>query len=134
MQNALKFIVATIVAIMLMMVVRSYAFTLYTVSDDGLQPTFRKGQRVLVNKLARSSIGVGDFVVFSQEGAASLGRIGAAPGDTITVGSEDYLIPTYCRKGCKCGDCALFLVEANGSQLLVAQGDIVGKAWRRSTK
>ncbi|MCR5130060.1 MAG: signal peptidase I [Prevotella sp.] len=130
MVNALKFIVATLIAILLMMVIRTYAFTLYTVPDDGLQPRFHKGQRVLVNKLSSATFNVGDYVVFNQEeqSGACLGEILSIPGDTIQIKGESYQIPTHCNAKHDCKACKIYLVEANGDKMLVARGDFVGKA------
>ena len=54
MRNAIKFILAVATAIILMLVVRAYAFTIYKVSNSNLNPVLKKNDRVLVNKLDRA--------------------------------------------------------------------------------
>ena len=73
MKQALKFLVALCVAIVILFAVRAYAFTIYTVPAD-LASVLRKGDRVLVNRMARDSFSRGDLVVFQRQGA-HVGRI-----------------------------------------------------------
>ena len=68
MKQALKFLVALCVAIVILFAVRAYAFTIYTVPAD-LASVLRKGDRVLVNRMARDSFSRGDLVVFQRQGA-----------------------------------------------------------------
>ena len=63
MKQALKFLVALCVAIVILFAVRAYAFTIYTVPAD-LASVLRKGDRVLVNRMARDSFSRGDLDVF----------------------------------------------------------------------
>ena len=50
MRSALKFVMALIVTILLMLAFRALVFTVYTVSGSGLEPCFVSGDRVLVNR------------------------------------------------------------------------------------
>ncbi len=50
MKSALKFVMALIVTILLMLAFRALVFTVYTVSGSGLEPCFVSGDRVLVNR------------------------------------------------------------------------------------
>ena len=92
------------VCTIVMLAIRAYAFTIFTVPDEGLKPVLRKGDRVLVNRMA-------------------------LPGDTITVKGEKYLIPNHCNAHCHCGTCQYLLLGIGRKQTLVQQGDIAGKAY-----
>lgn len=125
------------VCTIVMLAIRAYAFTIFTVPDEGLKPVLRKGDRVLVNRLARTDFKRGEVVLFGQQQQA-LGQVMALPGDTITVKGEKYLIPNHCNAHCHCGTCQYLLLGIGRKQTLVQQGDIAGKAyslfrWKRWT-
>lgn len=111
-----------------MLAIRAYVFTIFTVADEGLKPALRQGDRVLVNRLARTDFKVGEVVLFGRHRQA-LGRVMALPGDTIVVKGERYMIPKHCHERCTCGTCRCLLLGMGKQQTLVQQGDIVGKAY-----
>ena len=133
MSDVLKFIVALAACIVVMLVIRNYGLALYTVPDDSLQPMLSKGQRVLVNKLERSRLKQGDAVVFGNDGAPMAGRVVAVPGDTVSIDSVQFLIPTHCQADFDCDYCRLYLVETGRQQVLVPAGTVVGTVlrWRK---
>lgn len=133
MSDVLKFIVALAACIVVMLVIRNYGLALYTVPDDSLQPMLNKGQRVLVNKLERSRLKQGDAVVFGNDGATMAGRVVAVPGDTVSIDSVQFLIPTHCQADFDCDYCRLYLVETGRQQVLVPAGTVVGTVlrWRK---
>ena len=67
MKQALKFLVALCVAIVILFAVRARVFTLYTVPAD-LSSVLRKGDRVLVNHMVRDGFSRGNLVVFQRQG------------------------------------------------------------------
>ena len=94
---------------------------------SALPDLLHRGDRVLVNRLSRHTLGKGDLVVFSDS-CNYIGRIEATPGDTIIWEGEQFLIPNRCHPKCTCGECHIFLVNMGRGQSLVSRGDIVGKA------
>lgn len=65
MRQFAKFIVALGVFMVLFLAVRAFAFAIYTVPTD-VMPTLRKGDRVVVNKVAHATFERGDLMVFHQ--------------------------------------------------------------------
>lgn len=128
MRNALKFVLALIVAVALMLAVRAFVFTVYTVPSD-LTEQFRKGDRVAVNLLQRAPFRRGDVIVFGDS-IRMIGRIRAVPGDTLSYGRNRYVIPRRCCTRCPCPDCHLYLVNTGTSELLVHKRQIRGRAFR----
>lgn len=126
MNNTLRFVMALVVTILLMLTFRALVFTVYTVSGTTLEPCFADGDRVLVNRwsyglrtggggmfrYARwvgSRIERGDLAVFNNP-ADTARRISAkkalayyctgVPGDTIRIGGARVVVPgkdTPCR-------------------------------------
>ena len=99
-----KFLLALLVALVLMLCFRALAFTICTVEGEGLSPVFHRGDRVLVNRwsyglrvgggeglfsygrIGRRPISRGDLVAFENPKDASqvlICRCKALPGDTI---------------------------------------------------
>lgn len=124
----------------IVVVVRVFAITIYTVPAP-LGQGLRTGDRVVVNKLARSrALRRGEFIVFTVNGEApavsligppqELGEVVNLPGDTITVARRRYVIPLKCCDRCPCRDCRLCLVETGHGKRLVHRHQIVGKAAR----
>ena len=139
-RQLLKFIVALVIAMAIVVVVRMFAITIYTVPAP-LGQRLRTGDKVVVNKLARNrAIQREDLIVFTVSGDApavalvgppqELGEVLNLPGDTITVDSCRYVIPVKCCERCPCRDCCIFLVETGHGNRLVHKHQIVGKAAR----
>ncbi len=124
----------------LVVVVRVFAITIYTVPAP-LGQGLRTGDRVVVNKLARShALRRGELIVFTVSGEApavsligppqEVGEVVNLPGDTIKAGRSRYVIPFKCCDRCPCRDCCLYLVETGHGKRLVHRHQIVGKAAR----
>ena len=128
MSNILKFIVSLAVALVIMLAVRAYAFTVCSVVTDDFQPEFRMGERVIVNRLQRSHIGRGDLVVFGDS-ALSLSRVAACSGDTISIGGQYFEVESFCRPGCDCLSCKTYLLVSGHDSLFVSGSAIMGKAY-----
>lgn len=122
----------------LVVVVRVFAITIYTVPAP-LGQGLRTGDRVVVNKLARSHAPRrGELIVFTVSGEApavsligppqELGQVVNLPGDTIAISASRYVIPLRCCDRCPCRDCRLYLVETGHGKRLVYKHQIVGMA------
>ena len=102
MRNALKFIVAIVVALVVMLAFRALVMTVCTVGGDGLLPVFHNGDHVVVNRwsyglrtgekgslfdygrICRQEIKKGDFIAFEDSvGNVLICKCAAVPGDTI---------------------------------------------------
>lgn len=129
MRNALKFLLALSVAILLMLAIRAYAFTIFTVTDSALSPALQKGDRVLVNRLNHAPVEANDLIVFGDT-MMMAGIVEAIPGDTISLHGARYLLTQGCRARCRCTCCRLYYVKVGQGHRLVQHADIVGKAFR----
>lgn len=124
MANWLKFLIALAAAFVLVLGVRTLAFTLYTVDGRALAPTFITGDRLLVcrwsyglrisdggllpySRLMRESVRRGDIVAFDIPGDTLQGicvaRCTAIPGDTIRTADGPLIVPG--RITCHAYDC-----------------------------
>ena len=160
MKATAKFILALALALLLAWGVRTFAFTVFTVPQGGLPPQLEEGNRVIVNRVDCDNFGRGDIIVFADSvviqnanlqrknqqnknlqnknlrrkiamEAYFIGRIEKLPGDTITLDSLRYIIPTVCCKRCGCKDCRFYLVRTSGGgQLLVHKHQMIGKAYK----
>ena len=111
MRSTLKFLVAFVVAFIVMMAFRALVFTIYTVPGSTLEPIFKKGDRVMVNRwsyglrtggeglfsygrLCRQPVGMNDWVAFDDSsGRVLIGRCTAQPGDTIHWQQRTLVVP-----------------------------------------
>jgi len=133
-RNAIKFLVALAVAILLMVAVRTWAFAIYRVNHSLLAPAVRSNDRVMVNKLRRVSLRKGDLVVFRTD-SAYIGRVKGLPGDTIRDGGSTYCVAPNCGcDDCDCDHCCQYLMDVGSGYQLVPERDIIGKAYRLSLK
>ena len=126
MKQALKFLVALCVAIVILFAVRAYAFTIYTVPAD-LASVLRKGDRVLVNRMARDSFSRGDLVVFQRQGA-HVGRIVNLPGDTVVLQGATYVVSSVCCTRCGCDDCRFYIVSLGVENMVIHTHELMGRA------
>ena len=137
-RQLLKFVIALAIAMTVVVVVRMFAITVYTVPAP-LGQGLRTGDRVVVNKLARSRAPHrGDLIVFTVSGDApsvsligppqEIGQVVNLPGDTIAISTRRYVIPLRCCDRCPCRDCRLYLVETGHGKRIVYKHQIVGKA------
>ena len=128
MRQALKSLLALLVAATVMMVIRAYVFTIYTVPVR-LDDNVGKGDRVGVLHWLCSSPDSGDIVVYGDT-VKTIGRIKAMPGDSITVKGTRYRIPEQCCKRCKSTDCHTFLIDTGHGETLIQKHEVLGKAWK----
>ena len=133
MLNALKFIVSLAVAIVVMLIVRAYAFTICTVSTDSLMPSLKRGEKVFVNRLSKNNIHLGDLVVYGDS-TLGISRVAAMNGDTISVGDDQYVINNHCTGGCTCGHCRNYLLVSGNDSAFISGNDIIGKAYALSLR
>lgn len=133
-------------ALLLVWAVRTYVFTIFTVSQGGLPPHLKAGHRVIVNRIDCEKFSRGETVVFDDTvalqpsskasgGASStayfIGTIEKLPGDTLTLDTLRYVIPTICCKRCSCKDCRYYLVRTSGGgKQLVHKHQMIGKAYK----
>lgn len=111
MSNTLKFLVALLVAFLVMLTFRALVLTIYTVPGPTLEPEFKAGDRVMVNRwsyglrtggeglfsygrLCRQPVLKGDWVaVEDSAGRVLIGRCSALPGDTVRWQERTIIVP-----------------------------------------
>lgn len=155
MRSTLKFITALAVAFLVMLVFRALVFTIYTVPGSSLEPTFKAGDRVMVNRwsyglrtgggglfsygrLCRQPIAKGDWVaVDDSTGQVLIGRCTALPGDTVRWQQRTVVVPG--KVSCAHHDYYLFdsltMVREEqiiGRVMLVVYGHIPGRPFWNS--
>ena len=148
MKIAVKFLIALGLSLLLVWVVRTYAFTVFTVPAGGLPPQLKAGNRVIVNRIDCDFFNRGEVVVFTDSVFAPvenqgqsqvrkfvskayfIGRIEKLPGDTILVDTVKYVIPTVCCRRCGCKDCRFYLLKTPTGQQLVHKHQMIGKAYK----
>ena len=131
-----------------MWVVRTFAFTVFTVPAGGLPPQLQAGNRVIVNRIDCDFFNRGEVVVFRDSVFAPdknqaqsqvrkfvskayfIGRVEKLPGDTILVDTVKYVIPTVCCRRCGCKDCRFYLLKTPTGQQLVHKHQMIGKAYK----
>lgn len=137
MRQFLKFLIALLIAVIIVVAIRTFAFTVYT-APVAVGNGVRAGQKVAVNKLCRhSDFRRGDLLAFTVSGEApavaivdppqEIGMVVAVPGDTIAVKGQRYRIPFKCCDRCQCHNCRLYLVDTGNGRRLVHKHQIVGK-------
>ncbi len=114
MRKFLKFLLSLAVAFLVMVAFRAVGMTIYTIDGHGLDPIFRAGDRVLVNRwsyglrvgggdnslfnygrLWRQPIEKGDILAFEHptDGNIVICRCKGLPGDTLEVAGETIVVP-----------------------------------------
>ena len=111
MKSCLKFLLALAIALVIMLTFRALVFTIYTVPDSTMEPTFKAGDRVMVNRwsyglrtgddglfsygrLCRQPIDKGDWLAVDDSlGRVVIGRCTAVPGDTIVYKGRREVVP-----------------------------------------
>lgn len=140
MKIAVKFLIALGLSLLLVWVVRTFAFTVFTVPAGGLPPQLQAGNRVIVNRIDCDFFNRGDVVVFRDSvtyqrrkivaEAYFIGRVEKQPGDTIRIDTVLYIIPTVCCKRCGCKDCRFYLLKTPTGQQVVHKHQMIGKAYK----
>ena len=133
---------------LLVWVVRTFAFTVFTVPAGGLPPQLKAGNRVIVNRIDCDFFNRGEVVVFTDSVFAPvknqgqsqvrkfvskayfIGRVEKLPGDTILVDTVKYVIPTVCCRRCGCKDCRFYLLKTPTGQQVVHKHQMIGKAYK----
>ncbi|GAB3064624.1 signal peptidase I [Salinicoccus sesuvii] len=90
-----EWLVAIIVAVVLIVIIRSFLFVSYTVDGLSMDPTFEDEDRVVVNKFMEhfSEYETGDVIVFNSEaGPAYVKRVIGTPGDTVVMEDKQVLV------------------------------------------
>ena len=140
MKIAVKFLIALGLSLLLVWVVRTYAFTVFTVPAGGLPPQLKAGNRVIVNRIDCDFFNRGDVVVFRDSvtyqrrkivaEAYFIGRVEKQPGDTIRIDTVQYIIPMVCCKRCGSKDCRFYLLKTPSGQQVVHKHQMIGKAYK----
>ena len=140
MKIAVKFLIALGLSLLLVWVVRTFAFTVFTVPAGGLPPQLQAGNRVIVNRIDCDFFNRGDVVVFRDSvtyqrrkivaEAYFIGRVEKQPGDTIRIDTVQYIIPTVCCKRCGCKDCRFYLLKTPTGHQVVHKHQMIGKAYK----
>lgn len=128
MRQALRTFLALLIATFVMLFIRAFAFTIYSVPTD-IDTHLRRGDRILVNRLSHTGLQKGDLVVVNDS-LPWAARIQALPGDTLLVGQQAFVLPVRCCPRCRSRECMTYLVAANGRRVIIQQHDIQGKARR----
>ncbi len=128
MQQIFKWILTIGAAIVIVLAVRALAFTVYRVPCGSL---LREGDRVVVDRVARTEFRKHDLILAGDSSCLFIGSIEALPGDTIRVGKDRYVIPTKCCRRCKCPYCHTYMLYLGGrNYTLVQKHQIKGKAYK----
>jgi signal peptidase I len=111
MRSTLKFLIAFSAASVVMLAFRALVFTIYTVPGPQLEPVFKAGDRVMVNRWAyglrtgggtifsygrlwQRPIAKGDWLALDDStNQVFLARCTALPGDTIRQEGRSYIVP-----------------------------------------
>lgn len=128
MKQLIQAFIALCIALLVLLVVRAFAFTVYEVPTN-INLVLKKGDRVMVNKLSHSDCRRGELVVFRDSGNM-IGCVLAVPGDTVRVGRERFVIPMQCCKRCTSPDCKLYMMDIGAGRTLVYKHQMIGKAYR----
>ncbi len=125
MRSTLKFLVALLVAFVVMLLFRALFFTVYSVNGSGLEPKFTAGDRVVVNRwsyglrtgggglfsygrLCWQPVCKGEYVAVEDTlGHVLIGRCAALPGDTVTLGGRSKVVLPS-KTNCADRDCYYF--------------------------
>ena len=112
MRSTLKFLMALSVALMTMLAFRALVFTIYAVPGSALEPHFKAGDRVLVNRwsyglrcggngslfsygrLCRQPVGRNHWIAIEDDdGRVMIGQCIAVPGDTVCWYDRKVIVP-----------------------------------------
>lgn len=141
MKNGLKFLLALAIAFIVMLAFRALAFTIYTIPNNSGEPTFKAGDRVMVNRwsyglrtgddalftygrLCRQAVVKGDWVALDDSlGHILIGRCTALPGDTIRLQQRTVVVP---GRDATCAHHDYYLIQPVG---LVREAQIIGRVF-----
>jgi signal peptidase I len=87
---------AILIAVILVVVIRSFVFSPFIVDGSSMEPNFESGERLIVNKLIYSirSPKRGEVIVFHvpEEGRDFIKRVIAGPGDKVKVDGDKVYV------------------------------------------
>ncbi|MGN0281384.1 MAG: signal peptidase I [Prevotella sp.] len=142
-----KIIIAILVAVVALFAFRALALTVYTIEGTALEPDFKSGDRIMVNRwsyglrtgetnglfgygrLGFSMPKRGDVIAFDNPSpyveGVFVGRIMSLPGDTLTTSQGPFLVPGVAT----CARQNLFVVEMgkNHQQVTIPESSIIGR-------
>ena len=124
MKTALRFVLALIVTILLMLAFRALVFTVYTVRGTALEPVLMDGDRVIVNRWSYG-LRAGDGRLFGY--ARWIGRQVGRGDLAVFNNPADTLRPVHRREAlaCYCTGVPGDTVTASGVRLTVPGKDVV---------
>ena len=138
MRSTLKFLLALAIAFVVMLMFRALVFTIYTVPGSSLEPAFKAGDRVMVNRwsyglrtggeglfsygrLCSQPVVKDDWVaVDDSAGNVVIGLCTGLPGDTICMEGRTLIIPGKAN----CARHDYYRIEQMG---LVREEQIIGR-------
>lgn len=95
-KEMMEWIKALVIAVVLVLVIRTFLFSPFIVDGDSMLPNFESGERLIVNKIVYtfSEPKFGDVVVFDvpEEGRKFIKRVIGVPGDTIKLEGDNLYI------------------------------------------
>ena len=98
MKIAVKFLIALGLSLLLVWVVRTFAFTVFTVPAGGLPPQLQAGNRVIVNRIDCDFFNRGDVVVFTDSVFAPAKNQGRSQGQSLAGNQGQSLAQSQPRK------------------------------------
>ena len=88
-------LIAIVVAVVLILIIRQFLFVSFTVDGLSMDPTFEDGDKVVVNKFIDNftDYETGDVIVFnSEKGPAYVKRVIGTPGDTVRMEDKQVYV------------------------------------------
>ena len=155
MRGALKFLLALLIAFVVMLAFRALVMTVCTIEGDGLTPQFIAGDRVVVNRwsyglrtgekgglfdygrICYQPIKKGDFIAFEDSlGQTLICRCTALPGDTVHLTHERTPVEVVVPGLATCADQDYYWVESIGTNNVlgsrqlgfIPESNIIGRA------
>ncbi|MGG4146130.1 signal peptidase I [Paenibacillus algorifonticola] len=96
MKETVEWIKALAIAVVLVVIIRSFLFAPFMVEGESMHPNFETGERLIVNKILYKfrEPDRGEVVVFHvpEQGRDFIKRVIGLPGDTIKVQGDDVFI------------------------------------------
>lgn len=147
MRSTLKFLLALVIAFLVMLAFRALALTVCTIDTKAMRPEFKEGDCVLVNRwsyglrvggenifpygrICRQKINKGDMIAWEDaQGNIIMGKIMAGPGETISLKGKTEVIPGLVN----CADrdyywtCTVGQKKGKNQAGLVAEDRIIGR-------
>jgi signal peptidase I len=140
MRSTLKFLLALAVAFVVMMAFRALVVTIYTVPGSQLEPAFKAGDRVMVNRwsyglrtggeglfsygrLCWQAVDKGDYVAVDDTvGNVSVGQCTGLPGDTVKWQGRTFVVPGKAS----CAKHDYYMIDRFG---LIREEQIIGRVF-----